>query len=419
MRILLTTLGSLGDLHPYIAVARGLQERGHGVTLASSEIYRAKVEGEGLSFHAIRPDLAGLIDDPASIRKAFHPRTGTEYIIRRIFLPSLVQSFEDTLAAARDADLIVGHPVAFATPLAAEHLRKPWVSVALAPISLFSAEDPPSISGAAFLERFRNSAPGFWRFFWNVARFETRAWGKPIRSLRKKLGLRDDRNPILDGTLSPHGTHAWFSRVFARPRSDWPARTTVTGFPFYDRLEPGLGLSRDMRAFLAAGPAPVVFTLGSSAVFDAGQFYEEGARAALKAGRRAVLLTGHGAANRPRIQASDDILMADYAPYSELFPYAAAVVHQGGVGTTAQALRAGCPMIVMPYSHDQPDNARRVAGLGVARVVRRDRFRAAAAARELRELLGGGYASNARRVAEEMAPEDGVAAACRAIEETI
>ncbi len=416
MKILLTTLGSLGDLHPYIAVASGLRDCGHAVTLATSELYRSKVEGEGLCFHAIRPDLAGLIDDPASIRKAFHHRTGTEYIIRRMFLPAIEQGFEDTLAAARDADLIVSHPIAFATPVVADYLGKPWVSVALAPISLISAHDPPSISGAGFLEVFRNAGPRFWRFFWNVARFQSRGWAEPIHSIRKRLGLRPDRNPVIDGTLSPFGTLALFSKVLAQPQPDWPVRTTVTGFPFYDRLEPGVTMSTELRDFLASGPPPVIFTLGSSAVFDAGLFYEQSTQAARLAGLRAVLLTGRSAGNRPDVHPGDDLFIADYAPYSELFPHAAAIVHQGGVGTTAQALRAGRPMIVMPYSHDQPDNARRVTRLGVARVIPRRRFRAETAARELRELLSGQYDAQARRIALEMSTEDGVRAACEALE---
>src|SRR5579863_8390177 len=101
-KILFTTLGSLGDLHPYIAVGLGLRARGHAVTIATSEIYRQKVEGEGLGFHPIRPDLGPLIDNPEILRQVVHPRTGTEYVFRKLMLPWLEQSFEDTAEAARD-----------------------------------------------------------------------------------------------------------------------------------------------------------------------------------------------------------------------------------------------------------------------------------------------------------------------------
>src|SRR4051794_40111105 len=148
---LFTTLGSLGDLHPYIAVGIGLRARGHAVTIATSEVYRAKIEGEGLGFAPIRPDLGHLLENPEAIAELVHPRRGTEYVFRKLILPWIGQSFEDTIAAARDADLIAGHPIAFATPTAAEHLRKPWISVVLQPSIFLSAHDPPGLPGAGFL----------------------------------------------------------------------------------------------------------------------------------------------------------------------------------------------------------------------------------------------------------------------------
>ena len=417
MKVLLTTFGSLGDLHPYIAVGKGLRERGHSVTLATSEVYRAKVGGEGLGFHAVRPDLGGVIDSPEAIRKAFHRRTGTEYVSRSMVMPFLEGSFEDTLAAARDADLLVGHPLAFATPVVADLLGKPWVSVALAPLSLFSAEDLPAISGVPVPEWL--SMPRFWRFFWKFARFMTRQWGEPVQRLRTRLGLPRGAHPIVDGTLSQWGAQGWFSRVLGEPQRDWPTNLTVTGFPFYDRLEAGSAIGAELGRFLDAGPAPVVFTLGSSAVFDAGQFYEESARAARIAGVRAVLLTGRDGRYRLAAEPGDSVFVTEYAPYSELLPHAAATVHQGGVGTTAQALRAGRPMIVVPYSHDQPDNARRVAKLGVARVVRRSQYRAERVAGELKRLLSEPYGVAAGRAGRVVAEEDGVRGACQGIEDLV
>lgn len=159
MHYLLTTLGSLGDLHPYIAVGIGLRERGHTVTIATSEVYRAKVEGEGLRFHGLRPDVGTLIDNPEVIRRIVDGRRGTEYVIRDVFLPWLEQGFEDTVEAAREADLVVGHPVAFATPTAAEYLKKPWVSIALQPSIFLSASDPPVISGAPWLKPLHALGP--------------------------------------------------------------------------------------------------------------------------------------------------------------------------------------------------------------------------------------------------------------------
>jgi len=405
---LLTTLGSLGDLHPYIAVGIGLRERGHSVTLATSEIYRQKVEGEGLRFHPLRPDVSRLLEDPDVMRRAMHPRTGTEYVFRRLFLPWLEQSFEDTLEAARGADVLVGHPIAFATRTVAEILKKTWVSIALQPSVFVSLFDPPAPIPVL---------PGFTRWVLWLIKSVFRRWGKPVNVLRRRLGLHELRNPVLDDMFSPFGTQAWFSHALAEAKPDWPSRTTITGFPFYDKLEPGQGLDPKLAEFLAAGPPPVVFTLGSSAVFDAGAFYTESLRAAQKTACRAVLLVGRDTRNAPLGRLPDTVFVAEYAPYSELFPRAAVTVHQGGVGTTAQALRAGRPMIVLPFSHDQPDNARRVERLGVARVIPRGKYRAERVAQELNALLAEErYAAAAARTASVNASEDGVGAACDGLE---
>jgi rhamnosyltransferase subunit B len=417
-KILLTTLGSLGDLHPYIAVGLGLRERGHDVTIATSEFYRAKVEGEGLKFHPMRPDLGLLIDNPEVVRSLVHPRTGTEYVFRKLILPWIEQSFEDTMQAARATDLLVGHPIAFATPTVAEYLKKPWISIALQPSVFLSMHDPPAISGAPLLTPLFSLAPGFAPLFLRFAKSVVRRWGAPLNHLRSRLGLRELRNPLLDDMFSPYGTQAWFSSVLARPQSDWPERTAVTGFPFYDKLEPGQGMSPELAGFLDAGPAPVVFTLGSSAVLNAGEFYAQSLAAVRKTGHRAVLLIGRDPRNTPSTPVPDNVFVAEYAPYSELLPRAAATVHQGGVGTTAQALRSGRPMIVVPYSHDQPDNGMRVERLRVARVIPRSRYRADRLAGELKLLLAGEYSAAARATAFEMEREDGVDAACEGLEAT-
>ncbi len=110
--------------------------------------------------------------------------------------------------------------------------------------------------------------------------------------------------------------------------------------------------------------------------------------------------------------------MAEYAPFSALFSRAALVVHQGGVGTTAQCLRAGKPMLIMPYSHDQPDNARRMKRLKVAQVIQKGSYTPRRVAKKLESILTEpSYAEQARSVAQELNQEDGVRTACDALEE--
>src|SRR6201999_4117873 len=171
-------------------------------------------------------------------------------------------------------------------------------------------------------------------------------------------------------------------------------------------------LPPELERFLDQGPPPLVFTLGSAAVLDAGDFYQQSALAAASLGHRAVLLVGSDPRNIPP-EVPQNVCVAQYAPYSRLFPRASAIIHQGGVGTTAQALRAGKPMLVMPYSHDQPDNARRVRRLGVARVIRRRRYTAELAARKITLLLEkSSVQQRAAKIGERLRREDGLKAAC-------
>ncbi|HEX4141281.1 MAG TPA: nucleotide disphospho-sugar-binding domain-containing protein, partial [Candidatus Methylacidiphilales bacterium] len=159
------------------------------------------------------------------------------------------------------------------------------------------------------------------------------------------------------------------------------------------------------------------FTLGSAAVLAAGDFYEQSAKAAKKLGVRAVLLIGSDERNRPQGELPDSICVAEYAPYSKLFGRVSLAVHQGGVGTTAQCLRAGRPMLIMPYSHDQPDNARRMSRMGVARVIQRSSYKPWRVARRVRAMLAEPeFEARARAAAEEVAREDGVKTACDALE---
>jgi len=135
-------------------------------------------------------------------------------------------------------------------------------------------------------------------------------------------------------------------------------------------------------------------------------------------GVRAVLLIGNDPRNRPQQELPDSICVAEYAPYSALFPRVALVVHQGGVGTTAQCLRAGRPMLIMPYSHDQPDNARRMRRMGLARIIQRANYKPWRVARRVRAMLATDkYDARAREVAEEVARENGVTTACDALED--
>jgi UDP:flavonoid glycosyltransferase YjiC (YdhE family) len=279
---------------------------------------------------------------------------------------------------------MVTHPITFAAPIVAQARRVPWASSVLAPMSFFSATDVPVLAPAPYLAGLDRFGSWYGRVVSRLVRTSTVRWMEPVFDLRRRLGLSAGGHPLFEGQFSPTLTLALFSRVLASPQPDWPPNVAVTGAVFYNGPEL---LQPEIEAFLKAGPPPVVFTLGSSAIAAAGRFYEESVEAVRHLRVRAVLLAGGFERNVPRGGLTADTLVVDRAPHQLLFPRAAAVVHPGGAGTLAQALRAGRPMLVVPHAHDQPDNAARASRLGVARTVRQPRYRARRVARELERML--------------------------------
>jgi UDP:flavonoid glycosyltransferase YjiC (YdhE family) len=419
LRIVLSNIGTFGDTNPLIAIALELKRRGHTPVMALPAIYASKIIPLGLEFHAVRPDI-----DPtnsALVEMVYDVKHGTETGLRDFLFPALRQTYDDLLDAATKpvrADLLLIGELNYAGPVVADVTGIPWASYVLAPISFFSAFDPPVLPMYPRLARADKAVPGLGRVVKRLARFVSRKWPEPIYELRRELGLAKGANPLFDAKHSPYLVLALFSKVLGREQKDWPPNTKITGFCYYDADAGNAALPSNLKEFLAAGEPPVVFTLGSAAVLAAGDFYEVSATAAMRLGIRAVLLIGTDPRNLPRQALPATICTAEYAPYSALFSRAAMVVHQGGVGTTAQCLRAGKPMLIMPYSHDQPDNARRMRRLKVSRTIQRANYRPAQVVRKLKAMLANPkLGEQAERVAHRLENESGVRSACNALEE--
>jgi UDP:flavonoid glycosyltransferase YjiC (YdhE family) len=285
-------------------------------------------------------------------------------------------------------------------------------------MSFFSVYDPPVLPPAPYLNLLRPFGSPVYRLLFAMARLSVRSWSRPVHELRRELGLARGPDPLFEGQHSPHLDLVLFSESLARRQPDWPDNSVITGFPFYDQ-DGDAGLSPAIERFLQAGPAPIVFTLGSSAVMTPGDFFEASIAAARALGRRAILLIGKESGTAFS-ELPEGIAAFDYAPYSALFPRAAAIVHHGGVGTTAQAMLSGRPMLVTPFAFDQPDNADRVQRLGIARSLPIRKYSATTAARELKCLLDDpAFERRAAEIAGRMRLEDGAARACDALERLI
>ena len=421
MRVVLQAFGSLGDLHPTMAVGLALKARGHEVTVVTHEQYRLKVRRERLGFEPMPPDFGGEgVDVEELYRKTMDGARGSEFVMRELCLPHVRGQYDALARGAASADVIVAHPLGYVAPLAAEKLGIPWVSTALQPLIQWSATDPSVYPNAPWVTPILRLSPVFGRLFVALGRAQTRSWMAPVHALRKDLGLPPaDKHPMFEGMVSELLHLCLFSRVLAEPQADWPRSSVQTGFAFYDRGDDGAMMPPGLAEFLDAGPPPIVFTLGSSAVMVAGGFYRAAAEAARRLGRRAVLLVGRDPRNALD-GLPEGVAAFEYAAYSELFPRAAAIVHQGGAGTTAQALRAGKPMLIVPFAHDQPDHAERIVRRGLGLQLERSAVTPERMSPRLERLLGDpGIAKRAAAAGTQVRAEDGAAAAAGAIEAAV
>ena len=417
--VVLATVGTLGDLHPFLALGQALQARGHRAIIAGPGDHAAHATRAGIEAVTISPDY-----DTICARIGGDKADVTARIIasqRRLFEELI---FRDLSASVRrlsrvcaNADAIVASTFVPAAAIVAERRRVPLISAVLQPMALLSPHDPPRTPDFRLLRKAPASRVGAG---WNrlalaaMRRGVHHLYGRAIDAARAEHGLRPAGGSHL---FDPHRAAALplclYSSHFAPLPPDAPPRALAVGFPLYDG---GGALDPALARFLAAGPPPLVFTLGSFAVHAARPFYREAARVARQLAHRAVLLTGDDMLDSD----DQDVIALTYAPHSRLLPHAAAVIHHGGIGTTGQALLAGKPQLVLPHMGDQHDHARRVERLGVGRHMDPARFTVDQAAPVLAALLADtGVAERADALAHRIRGEDAMTAAATAIEQEL
>jgi rhamnosyltransferase subunit B len=412
-RIVLATIGSLGDLNPFIAIGLALQARGAEAVLAVPEDHVARVRAAGLEAHAIMPTFAEIgrsigLPDQEIMRRVI---ADNDFLFRRIILPSTADSVARLLRITQGADAVVGSAVAPAAAIAAERLRLPFVRVVLQPMIWWNPDDPPHAPELRVLaQRPRGRLGRGWnRAVLAAVRWELRRrYARALDAVRTANGLPASRQaPLVD-------PGPWVAReigTYSPVLGGAPSHALLTGYPWWDRDEDAsAALDPELEAFLVDGPPPLVVSLGSFIPYSGTDLYAQAGEVARALGSRAVLLVGEGTAT-----ATPGVLVRRYAPHSLLFPRAAAVVHHGGIGTTGQALRSGRPQLVTPFMGDQHDNAARVARLGVGTSVRPKRFARDAPALLRRLLEEPGFARRAAALGERVAAEDGAGAAADAI----
>lgn len=412
MRILIQTFGSAGDVHPFIAVGKGLRARGHDVRLWANEWFRPVVEAAGLSFRfageAAEYEAAQTDED------LWHARRGPATVVGRYLAPNLEATTTSLASEVRLGDtLLVGGILGFAARIVRETHAVPLVTLHLAPSAFVSVERPPLLPGLSLGPK----SPRWLRKFLLRVAFgiADRVAVPSIEAVRRPRGLPPARHVFDTWIHSPDRVIGLFPEWFASPERDWPANVTLTGFPLYDesdvrRPDP------ELDAWIDDGDPPIVFTPGSGNRV-VGRFLRESVEATRQIGRRALLVMRTPEGGSPDLP--QHARLVDYAPFGRILPRAAALVSHCGIGTCAQALATGTPHLAMPIGFDQFDNASRVVAWGAGTSLPARRYRARRAAHALEQLLGDSrIGARALEAADLLAGRDAVQKTCDAIEAT-
>ncbi|MBT2187388.1 glycosyltransferase [Sphingobium nicotianae] len=418
-KIVLATIGTLGDLHPFLAVAKALQARGFRPILGCPADHVKKALATDIEAVAILPSFDEICARMGAERSDAAHRiiSNQRYMFEEVILPDLSSSAARLTELTEGAAAIVASPFALGAPIAAEKCGVPLVSAVLQPMALLSALDPPNTRDFAMMKRcpVGTVGAGWNRLVYASLHGAMRiSYGRKISSARASHGLgRSGKAPLKASPLTGL-TLGLYSRYFAPLPLDAAPNTQLVGFPWFDGdRSSDEHLDQRLAEFLAAGPPPLVFSLGTLAIHAAGRFYDEAEKVARAIGMRAILLTG-----KAEPATSDCVIFrCAYAPHAQLFPHCAAIVHHGGIGTVGQALRAGKPQMVVPHMGDQFDHAHRIAGLGVGATIKAARFRERIAAPALLALLRDrGISEKAAALAASIGAEDGPSTAAAAIE---
>jgi UDP:flavonoid glycosyltransferase YjiC (YdhE family) len=412
--VLLVPVGSHGDVHPFVAIGQGLRARGHRVSMITSEPFRSVAERNGLEFvqTLTTDEYNAMMQNP----DLWNPKKGLKVILNHELLRRHIPLvFEAIRARYKPGETVaVGGTLAFAARVANDALGVPYTTVHLQPMSCCSVSDPPVASNGVNMTWLPR--PLIRLAYWGAEKWITDPLMAPaINEFRASLHLPPIRRVLTKWSPSPERVIGLFPDWFG-PIPDGGPAFRHAGFVLFDDAA-GRPTPEHLRTFMANGPPPAIFSFGS-AMLHGRDYFDAAVEACRILNIRGVLLGADGEQIPDKLPPG--VVHASYAPFSDVFPRAACVVHHGGLGTSAQALRAGVPQLVMPLAYDQADNAVRMRRLGIAALLYPKRFTGNAVAERLKRLIDNDEVKQAAQaVSERFRGADGTATACRLIEELV
>jgi len=378
---LLVTIGSAGDVLPFVGLGRELRRRGHRVTLITGGYFEPLIRRNGLDFAEIisRDEYLSMIDHP----DLWHPFRAPRFIMQNAVAP-MIRRVYDVVTTLHEPGrtTVAASTLSLGARIAEEAHGIPTATIHLQPAVIRSIVAPPTLAGMLAGPRVPRAVVR--AQFWLADKLVVdRLLCPELNGLRRELRLPPVSRVFGDYLHSTSQTIGLFPAWFAPPQPDWPRHLQLTGFPLFDEQEL-TPLDDDLRRFLADGDRPIAFTPGS-AMTQGRNFFAAAAEACRLLRRRGLLLTRHPEQLPKSLPAG--VRHVEFAPFTHLLPQCAALVHHGGIGTMSQAFAAGIPQVVMPLAHDQQDNAARAERLGVSHTLPPKQFRGDRLAAMLRSLL--------------------------------
>ena len=407
MRVAIHTLGTRGDIQPYLALALGLTARGHDVQLAAPIQFEAMIGERGVAFAPLPGEFLALMDTPegkAAIAGGQGFSAGFKLLKHvRPLMRGLLDA-EWSAAQGFSPDVVVYHPKSIASPHIAEKLG--CRSILASPLPGFtptSAFPSPLLPFASLgpLNRISHAL---------AIRGSDFLFGGLLREWRE-TSLHLPRRRL--GKGAPTATlYAYSPHVVPVPR-DWDSNVLVSGYWFLDSED--WTMPDDLASFLNAGAPPIYVGFGSMPGLDPVNIAAIAIEALARTGKRGLLATGGGALAPQNVPQSVHVIAN--APHDRLFAHVAATVHHGGAGTTAASIRAGKPMTICPFFGDQPFWARRMCDLGIApRPLDRKRLSVETLAAAITEMDNPQMRERAAMLGTAIRREQGVTAAINFIE---
>lgn len=362
MRISILTLGTRGDVEPYLALAQKALEKGHQAVICTGKTFKPLIEKAGIEYHQAASDLMAMLETAEGqmvFKHALRHPFRTKKFLGEVVNPAFRKTLDQCYAAAQGADVILYHPKVFGAPDIAEALDIPCISIPPVPIT-FPIDEFPNLA----ISPTKNLGKRLNHWSYSVMAQAERSSINEVNDFREKtLHLPKRKSGLYSFSLKGQAIPIIYpiSKALFPEVTSWEGRVLTPGF-FY-RDPPADQLDPKLTAFLNAGPAPIIISFSSMPLKAPEKFKNRLLEALHASHQRGIILTGNSGL---RFDEDEDLLTIDAAPHLLLFPHGKGIVHHGGVGTMAAAIKSGKPQLIIPFSVDQPFWANRLYQQGYA-----------------------------------------------------